>query len=212
MFDLDANPVELLTSMRADSCMTGLWAQHPGLRIARLWSAYESVFSTVLGQLVSVAFGRALTQEFMQAAGSSAYHPKTSQEISLFPSSKQILGADLSKVRTSDIRRGTIRSIARAIEDGTLDLTGPLDIGSLRKALRGISGVGAWTTEYVALRGLGDDDAFPSTDYALKQELKRHPKINLKAIQPLRGYAAITLWKRYVEAKTTAGSVVGLFL
>ncbi len=212
MFDLDANPEGLLKSMSADGCMTGLWAQHPGLRLARLWSAYESVFTTVLGQLVSVAFGRALTQEFMRAAGSQERHPKTSMPISLFPSAKQILGADLSKVRTSAIRRGTIRSIARSIEEGTLDLIGPLNIRSLRKALRGISGVGTWTTEYVALRGLGDNDAFPSTDYALKRELKRHPEINLRAIQPWRGYAAITLWKRYVEAKTTAGSAAGLSL
>ena len=132
--------------------------------------------------------------------------------VSLFPSAKQILGADLSKVRTSAIRRDTIRSIARSIEEGTLDLTGPLNLRSLRKTLRGISGVGTWTTEYVALRGLGDNDAFPSTDYALKRELKRHPEINLKAIQPWRGYAAITLWKRYVEAKTTASSAAGLSL
>ena len=103
-------------------------------------------------------------------------------------------------------------SIDRSIEEGTLDLIGPLNIRSLRKALRGISGVGTWTTEYVALRGLGDNDAFPSTDYALKRELKRHPEINLRAIQPWRGYAAITLWKRYVEAKTTAGSAAGLCL
>ena len=88
MFDLDANPEGLLKSMSADGCMTGLWAQHPGLRLARLWSVYESVFTAVLGQLVSVAFGRALTQEFMRAAGSRECHPKTSMPISLFPSAK----------------------------------------------------------------------------------------------------------------------------
>ena len=76
MFDLDANPVELLTSMRADSCMASLWAQHPGLRLARSWSAYESVFTTVLGQLVSVAFGRALTQELMRLQDRESATPK----------------------------------------------------------------------------------------------------------------------------------------
>lgn len=201
MFDLDANPTAILRAMTADNLLSCFWAQHPGLRLARSWDSLESIFTTVLGQVVSVGFGRLLVDEFMQAAGAPAVHPKTSQPISLFPSAKQILEADLSKVRTSGARRATIRSVAQVIDDGTLNLTTPLSPQVLRKVLRSIPGVGAWTTEYVALRGFGDDNAFPSTDYALKQELKRHPEISLNSGQPFRGYAAIALWKSFAEAR-----------
>ena len=201
MFDLDANPTAIFRAMTADNLLSSFWAQHPGLRLARFWDLLESIFTTVLGQVVSVSFGRLLVDELMQAAGSPAVHPKTSQPIPLFPSARRILEADLSKVRTSGARRATSRSVAQVIDDGTLNLTTSLIPQVLRNVLRSIPGVGAWTTEYVALRGFGDDNAFPSTDYALKRELKRHPEINFDSVQPFRGYAAIALWKSFAEAR-----------
>lgn len=73
--------------------------------------------------------------------------------------------------------------------------------------MRSIPGVGAWTTEYVALRGFADDNAFPSTDYVLKQKLKQHPKMKLDSIQPLRGYAAIALWKSFADARNLSSNI-----
>jgi len=206
MFDLDADPHAIRRVMSADDALSGCWTRHPGLRLARSWDAFESLFTTVLGQVVSVRFGRVLIRELMQAAGPSARHPKTSESISLFPSATQILDGNLSRVRTSETRRATIRSIAQAIKSGTLRLTGPHDLQALRKTLRSIPGVGAWTTEYVALRGFGDDNAFPSTDYVLKQQLKRHPEMKLASIQPLRGYAAIALWKSFADARRVSSN------
>jgi DNA-3-methyladenine glycosylase II len=201
MFDLDANPAVLLEAMKAEKFLSGFWARHPGLRVARSWSATEAMFAAVLGQLVSVRFGRVLISELMQAAGTAARHPKTSGPIFLFPSAKQILKADLSSVRTSEARRTTIRLLSQAIDSGAFDEG---DGVAVRKALRSIPGVGAWTTEYVALRGFHDDDAFPATDYGLKQELKRHPKMDVNSVRPWRGYAAIALWKSFAESKGRA--------
>jgi DNA-3-methyladenine glycosylase II len=201
MFDLDANPAAVLKAMSADDALSGCWTRHPRLRLARSWDPFESLFTTVLGQVVSVSFGRVLIQELMQAAGPAARHPKTCEPISLFPSARQILEGDLSKIRTPETRRATIRSIAQAIQSRTLRLTRPHDLQALRKTLRSIPGVGVWTTEYVALRGFGDDNAFPSTDYVLKQQLKQHPEMKLDSMQPLRGYAAIALWKNFAEVR-----------
>jgi len=207
MFDLDADPAAILRAMSADVTLSDCWMRHPGLRLARFWDAFESLFTTVLGQVVSVSFGRVLIHELMQAAGPPARHPKTSEPIPLFPSARQILEADLAKVRTSETRRATIRSIAEAIQSGTLRLTSPQDLQSLRKTMRSIQGVGAWTTEYVALRGFADDNAFPSTDYVLKQKLKQHPEMKLDSIQPLRGYAAIALWKSFADARNLSSNI-----
>ena len=71
----------------------------------------------------------------------------------------------------------------------------------LRKTLLGVPGIGTWTAEYVAMRGFDDDDAFPATDYGLKQELKRHPEVDVNRVRPWRAYAAICLWKGYAEAR-----------
>jgi DNA-3-methyladenine glycosylase II len=204
MFDVSANPEVLRKTMKAHRYLSTIWKDHPGLRVARSWSGLEALITTVLGQLVSVSFGRLLIDELMRVAGPEASHPNTAERIFLFPSSRQLLGADLSKVRTSVARRATIRSLALLIEDGVLNLAAPISTTALRKVLRSVPGVGAWTVEYTAMRGFDDDDAFPATDYALKQELQRHPKINLDCLSPWRAYAAVALWRNVAEKRTEA--------
>ena len=113
MFDLGADPAVLRSAMRADSTLGKLWEQNPGLRVARAFSGYESMIGTILRQLVSVKFGRILNKELMQCAGSPARHPDTDGELLLFPSTEQILGADLSNVRTSPMRRMSLRLFAQ---------------------------------------------------------------------------------------------------
>ena len=57
------------------------------------------------------------------------------------------------------------------------------------------------------MRGFQKDDAFPATDYGLKQELKRHPEVDANSIRPWREYAATALWKGFAEAKNTPMSL-----
>jgi 3-methyladenine DNA glycosylase/8-oxoguanine DNA glycosylase len=57
--------------------------------------------------------------------------------------------------------------------------------------------IGAWTSEYIAMRGFHDDDAFPRTDYALKQELKRLSEVDANRVRPWRAYAAVLLWNSF---------------
>ena len=77
-------------------------------------------------------------------------------------------------------------------------------IGSHRKlrkkdireaGLQEIPGIGPWTIEYVALRALGDPDAYPATDIALINALGRKGE-TLEHLKPWRAYAAIRLWRR----------------
>ncbi len=90
---------------------------------------------------------------------------------------KQLLNADLSKVRTSESRRSALRSLATLVADGTLEWEQPMEHERLRKILLSIPGIGPWTAEYVTMHGFHDDDGFPATDYGLKQQLKLHPEV-----------------------------------
>jgi len=204
MFDVSARPEVLNEAMGTDRYLSTIWKQYPGLRVARSWNGLEALMTTILGQLVSVSFGRVLIDELMRAAGLEAFHPNTAERILLFPSTQQLLGADLSKVRTSVARRATIRSLALLVEEGTLNLSAPISTRALRKILRSIPGVGAWTVEYAAMRGFDDDDAFPATDYGLKQELQLHPDIDINRLRPWRAYAAVALWKSFAERRKEA--------
>jgi 3-methyladenine DNA glycosylase/8-oxoguanine DNA glycosylase len=176
MFDLDVNPAVIAERMAGQPHLGDLWRRYPGLRVARTWDRFETIITTILGQLVSVSFGRTLIRELMQSSGERVKHPATGQEIRLFPTPELLRTADLSTVRTSEMRRTAIRTIAA---------------------------LGAWSSEYIAMRAFDDNDAFPATDYGLKQEIKRHPEMNVNNVRPWRAYAAAALWKHFAETKET---------
>jgi DNA-3-methyladenine glycosylase II len=201
MFDLDADLATIGHAMREEPRLYALWKRYPGLRIPRSWNGFESMLTTILGQLVSVSFGRTLTRELMETAGTRVSHPKTGGAIRMFPTAKQLLKADLSTVRTSESRRNAIRVLAGLVADGTLKWDQPMEHDELRKILLSVPGVGPWTAEYVAMHGFHDDDAFPATDYGLKQELRCHPEINVKKVKPWRAYAAEALWKNFAHLR-----------
>ena len=201
MFDLRAQPDILDKAMSGDPYLFQLWTQCPGLRVGRAWNGVEAMFTTVLGQLVSVSFGRTLIYELMRTAGSKARHPKTSEDLYLFPTAEQIIDADLSSVRTSEGRRTTIRTLATLLRNGSIDWSKAGPTSELKKALLAIPGVGSWTAEYIAMRAFHDNDAFPAKDYGLKQVLKRHPDVKVKRVRPWRAYAASALWRSFAEGK-----------
>jgi DNA-3-methyladenine glycosylase II len=201
MFDLDVSPTLVREVFKSDMYLLTTWDKYPGLRVARAFDRLESAFTTVLGQLVSVKFARVLIAELMSAAGPRVLHPRTGMTIHLFPTPEQILAANLSTVRTSHARKAAILSLARALAAGSLDMEATLTPAEIRRALLAVPGIGTWTGEYVAMRGFHDDDAFPMTDYALKQERKRRPEIVIDRVRPLRSYAAVALWKSFAQER-----------
>jgi len=201
MFDLDVNPGVIAEHMAGQPHLGDLWKRYPGLRVARTWDRFETLITTILGQVVSVSFGRILIRELMRSNGERVKHPVTGQEICLFPTPQVLRNADLSAVRTSEMRRTAIRTIAALAADGGLPLVGQPVPKELRRTLLSLPGVGAWSAEYVTMRAFDDSDAFPATDYGLKQEIKRYPEMNVNKVRPWRAYAAAALWKHYAETK-----------
>ncbi|HNS88324.1 MAG TPA: DNA-3-methyladenine glycosylase, partial [Parvularculaceae bacterium] len=55
--------------------------------------------------------------------------------------------------------------------------------------------------EYLALRALGDPDAFPLGDSALRAAYDGDLKHAHEAWRPWRGYAAARLWRRAAKPK-----------
>jgi len=77
-------------------------------------------------------------------------------------------------------------------------------LGNFIESLTRIPGIGDWTAQYIALRALGEPDAFPATDLGIIKALQQGderptPKQILKRAEnwrPWRAYAAIYLWHR----------------
>jgi len=71
-----------------------------------------------------------------------------------------------------------------------------------REQLAALPGIGPWTTEVIAMRGLGDPDAFPATDLGVRLAAKQlglredtHALMSRSSSwRPWRSYATQHLW------------------
>jgi 3-methyladenine DNA glycosylase/8-oxoguanine DNA glycosylase len=74
-----------------------------------------------------------------------------------------------------------------------------VDSDAFLKRLGEIPGIGKWTGQYVAMRALGEPDAFPSSDLGLLRAMALRTSRDLEqraeAWRPWRAYAAMYLWR-----------------
>ena len=74
---------------------------------------------------------------------------------------------DMGLDSVSDVLEETIRRLAQAVEGGHLSFSGVADPAGWIERFRALPGVGEWTAQYVAMRALGEPDAFPAADLGL---------------------------------------------
>jgi AraC family transcriptional regulator of adaptative response / DNA-3-methyladenine glycosylase II len=199
VFDLASDPATIASALRGDPLLAPLVRRRPGLRIPGAWDAFECAVRAVVGQQVSVAAGRTLLTRLVERAGPKLARP-TGGLTRLFPSPAALASADLRGLGLVPARARTVAALAGAVADGSLVLDGPAD--EVRAALVALPGVGEWTAEYVALRGLGEPDAFPAADLVLRRAAGAGRALTPRALaaraeawRPWRGYAAVHLWE-----------------
>ena len=114
-----------------------------------------------------------------------------------------LAGADLSRLGLPGARAEAISHLARAVSEGSLALdpsSGGLDETIDR--LCQLPGLGDWTAQYIAMRALGEPDAFPASDLGIRRALggsgpplpARRVGELAEAWRPWRAYAAMHLW------------------
>jgi AraC family transcriptional regulator of adaptative response / DNA-3-methyladenine glycosylase II len=77
-----------------------------------------------------------------------------------------------------------------------------------------LPGLGEWTAQYIALRGLGEPDAFPAADLVLRRMAAaggtsltaRQLDTHAQAWRPWRGYAVLHLWTAAAERRAAGTS------
>jgi AraC family transcriptional regulator of adaptative response / DNA-3-methyladenine glycosylase II len=198
VFDLASDPATIGAALRADPLLGPLVRRRPGLRIPGAWDTFECAVRAVVGQQVSLAAGRTLVTRLVARAGTRLARPMDGLT-HLFPSPEALATADLRGLGLVPARARTLAALGRAVADGRIVLDAPAD--EVRAALLGLPGVGEWTAEYVALRALGEPDAFPAADLVLRRVAGEGLTLTARALaeraeawRPWRGYAAVHLW------------------
>ena len=150
----------------------------------------------VIGQQVSVAGARTVSARLVAAVGLPLELDGGQALTHRFPDAGALAGAPDSALAMPAGRRETIRRLASAVADGALQLDAGSDPSAVRHDLMALKGIGAWTADYVAMRGLGHPDVFLPTDLGVVTALDRlgiHPDRS-GAWSPWRSYAVHHLW------------------
>lgn len=205
LFDLGAEPLAILEALKSDPILAPLVRARPGLRVPGAWDGFEIAVRGVLGQQISVReatrLGARLVSMLGEPVGEELGQPALTHA---FPRPEAFSVAGLAPLRVPRSRIECINGIAAAARTQP-DLFDPSrDLGAAVARLRQIAGVGEWTAQYIAMRGLGESDAFLASDAALQRVLAVRGKrpstaevlARAESWRPWRAYAVLHLWMR----------------
>ncbi|MFC0599190.1 DNA-3-methyladenine glycosylase 2 [Streptomyces palmae] len=201
MLDLDADPEAVDAALGADPALAPLVRKAPGRRVPRTADAEEFALRAVLGQQVSTAAARTLAGRLVTAHGEPVEDPEGGLT-RLFPTAGTLAGLDPEALAMPRARRSTLIGLVAELADGRLSLGAGSDWEQARRELAALPGIGPWTVEIIAMRALGDPDAFTATDLGIRHAarelgLPATPAALLRhsdAWRPWRAYAVQYLW------------------
>lgn len=206
LLDLDADPLAINTVLHAH------FPQGDGLRVPGTLDAFELAVRAVLGQQITVAAARTLSNRLVASFGEPVVTPLAELN-RLFPTPQALAGASGDALGALGIvkqRQAAIQALALAVTNGQLCLDAGVEVNATLSQLQALPGIGDWTAQYIAMRALRWPDAFPAGDVALHRALgvlgtPQPGKAALaasRAWQPWRSYAVIRAWATLPAAPT----------
>ena len=200
LLDLDADPEAVDTVLGADPVLAPFVHAAPGRRVPRTADPGEFALRAVLGQQVSTVAARTHAGRLVERFGDPVSDPAGGLT-HLFPPAGAVAAADPTTLALPARRSTALLALAAALDSGSIDLGAGCDWDRARAGLAGLPGIGHWTLETIAMRALGDPDAFPSGDLGVVAGARRlglGPGAALAAHaarwRPWRSYAVQHLW------------------
>ena len=202
LLDLDTDPAPIVDALGNDELIGKIVRSAPGRRVPGHTGADEIAIRAVLGQQISLAGAATLAARLVDAYGEPLEQPIGSVT-HLFPSAAALAAADPEQLAMPWSRRRALIGLAKALADGdpVLD-TSVMAQDEIERRLLALPGIGPWTVAYIAMRALGDADAFMPTDLGVRHGLQRlghdgkPPSAERVAERwrPYRAYATQHLW------------------
>jgi AraC family transcriptional regulator of adaptative response / DNA-3-methyladenine glycosylase II len=163
--------------------------------------AEEMAVRVVLGQQISTAAARTHAARLVTAHGERVDDPGGGLTY-LFPDMAVLAAADPAALAVPQRRRVTFTALAGALASSAVDLGPGSDWQQARAHLATLPGLGPWSIETIAMRGLGDPDAFPAGDLGARAGARQlglpatQAALTRRAVawRPWRAYAVQYLW------------------
>ena len=214
LLDLDCDPATIRDHLGRDPMLATLVEKRPGLRAPGHPDGTELLVRAVLGQQISVAGARTLAGRLVAAHG-QPLAAAVGGVTHMFPTAATIAELDPHDFAMPRARGAALIDACAKVADGTIVLDAGSDRVEARLALESVKGIGPWTADYVALRGLADPDAFPVGDVALQRGaanlgIDRDRTALLarsEAWRPWRAIAVAHLWAASQQRPTVESSI-----
>jgi AraC family transcriptional regulator of adaptative response / DNA-3-methyladenine glycosylase II len=198
LFDLDADPVAIASGLTSDALLRPLLEARPGLRVPGAWDGFELGIRAILGQQISVRGASTLAGRLVERYG-RRLESAPAGVTHLFPRAEDLARANLASIGLPQKRAEALSAFSAEVASGQLVLDGSAAPEQTHEHLRSIAGIGEWTAGYVAMRALGDPDAFPAADLVLLGAAGARTARELLDFaenwRPWRAYAALHLWQ-----------------
>ncbi|CBV41390.1 AlkA N-terminal domain-containing protein [Halomonas elongata] len=153
-----------------------------GLRLPGVWSPFEAGVRAILGQQVSIVAARRLVGSLVEQLGEPAgdgYH---------FPTPESVAASELEFLRMPGARKATLQRFASWYA-GAGSGDDPLQWTALK-------GIGPWTANYAAMRGIGHPDIWLDGDAGVRRTLDRLGDSDPADAAPWRSYLTLQLWSQ----------------
>ncbi|WP_286262740.1 DNA-3-methyladenine glycosylase 2 family protein [Thalassotalea atypica] len=213
MFDLDADMSVIHKHLSQDETLAPLVEKFQGIRLPGCWDIFEFSIRAILGQQVSVKAATTLAGRIAEKYGSplTVVHEQLSY---CFPTLEEMTQADFSNIGLTQSRIQTLHTWLDFYQQYPQVFEQYKNLEQLEDTLTALKGIGPWTVNYIAMRGLSDPNAFPAADLgiikSLYEELKNAAPVDKQnerfkpktrdiiaradKWQPWRAYATIYLW------------------
>ncbi len=200
LFDTRLNPHAHLRDLNLKDPIAACYLDELGIRVPGAWEPFETAVCVILGQLVSVEQARIKVGKFVAQFGRKISTPLFDGCTYLFPSARVLAEADFRAVGVTKVRGNAIRELSKQVRDRQIDLSRSADVEKTKAQLLAIPGIGPWTVEMIAMRCMGDPNAFPKTDLIIKRALAHHEH-EKGDWSPWNAYIALALWKKSLSTK-----------
>lgn len=191
LFDTEHNPADLPSDAALDP---------RGIRVPGCYDPFETAVAIILGQLVSTAAAKKTLRMIVERFG-RRYGSREGREVILFPTPAVIATAALEEIGMTKTKAGAIRGLAQAVQSGRIDFKAHSEFAVTAAALLTIRGIGPWTTAMMAMRCLGNPDAFPDGDLIVRRALDEN-FVDASRWSAARAYLTHCLWRDFSSSST----------
>jgi AraC family transcriptional regulator of adaptative response / DNA-3-methyladenine glycosylase II len=211
-FDLSADWTEIAKTLRGDALLGERLRAAPGMRVPGCWDGFEIAVQAILEQRMAIAKARVVMAQVAEKYGTPYVAGAALARV--FPSPETLMQADLMKIGISESQAKSMRNLARAVYEGKICFRESANTESFIARLCELADMSNSAAQYVAMRALGEPDAFPAGEGRLMRALNMLDVADVdrrsEVWRPWRAYAAVYLWDGSAQGELRERKKVGI--